>query len=642
LRDQNRFDEAIVILKRAIELRPGYAEARISLADTYRKAVRPDDAIAAMREIVRMWPGDASAHADFGVILQENGHFAEAIDSFQRALQLNPSLAKVHSHLGMALRSKGRLDEAIAAIQQSIRLKNDDGDVHSNLSIVLRERGRFEESSAAALRATQLLPTNADTFNHLGNAYRMCGMLDEAAVAYQKSISLDPAGATAMANLAVVCRDEGRIGDAIALLDRAIALRPNEPTTYSNLLLISHYSADVTAQWIFDRHLDWARRFSEPLSKEAKPHDNERNPNRRLRIGYLSPDFHGHVVARFILPLIRNHDRGAFEVFCYSSVASPDAVTEQFRNLADVWRDVIGMSDEQTARQIREDRIDILIDLAGHTAGSRLLVLARKPAPIQVNYQGYADTTGMSAADYRLTDALADPPGQTEQYHTETLIRLESGAWCYEPDADAPPVASAPMERTKRITFGSFNLAAKLSEPTLSLWGQILQRVPDATLLLKARALAARSARDRVMRILAEQGVEADRIRLLGPVPTQVDHLRAYEQVDIALDPFPYHGTTTTCEALWMGVPVITLAGSTHVARVGVSLLNRIGLGELVAESPEQYVKIAADLAADFARVIHLRHGMRERMRQSPLMDGAFLARSIESAYRRIWLKYTE
>ncbi len=641
LRDVGELDEAILALKRAIELNPAYVEARVTLTDVYRKAGRGDDAIAGMREVVRMRPNDPASHADLGVILQENGKNAEAIESFERALKLDASMAKVHSHLGMSLRSMGRLDDAISAFRQSLWTKDEDGDVHCNLCMVLRERGRLEESTAAGLRATQLQPTNAEAFNHLGNAYRMRGLLDEAAVAYQRAISIDPNAATALANLGVVYRDEGRIADAIELLDRAIALRPSEPVTYSNLLLITHYSPDVTPEWIYERHRDFDRRFGQPLAGAIQPHTNDRNPDRRLRIGYLSPDFHGHVVARFILPLIRHHDRSQFEIFCYSSVASPDEVTGTFRQLSDQWRDVIAMSDQQIAEKIRADRIDILVDLAGHTGGNRLLVLARKPAPIQVNYQGYPDTTGLSTVDYRLTDALADPPGQTERFHSETLIRLDSGNWCYEPEPDAPPVSAAPVERSGKLTFGSFNLTAKLSEPTLALWSQILHRVPNSTLLLKARALAAQSTRKRVLAILESHGIPADRIRLLGPVPAQADHLRFYEQMDIALDPFPYHGTTTTCEALWMGVPVITLAGATHVSRVGVSLLNRIGLGELVAETPEQYVEIAAHLAGDADRVTELRRGMRERMKNSSLMDGALLASSIESAYRQMWNKWT-
>jgi predicted O-linked N-acetylglucosamine transferase (SPINDLY family) len=353
----------------------------------------------------------------------------------------------------------------------------------------------------------------------------------------------------------------------------------------------------------------------------------------------VSSDLNAHPVGKFLLPLFLEHDKRRFEIFAYSQLRMEDEMTHRLQACTDCWRDITGLSDPQAAEMIRQDQIDILIDLAGHTARHRLLVFACKPAPVQVSYLGYPATTGLATIDYRLTDALADPPGETDAYFTETLIRLPNTAWCYQPPSEAPLVSPLQALQNDYITFGSFNNFTKINEALAKCWAEILRRVPQSRLLLKAVALNSESARRDLQRMMSGSGIDADRLQLHGSVPIS-RHLPFYNRIDIALDTYPYHGTTTTCEALWMGVPVVTRAGASHVSRVGVSLLSAVGLPDLVANDADHYVQIAVDLAANPSRLAELRASLRMRMQQSPLMDAAAFARDVEAAYREMWRRW--
>jgi predicted O-linked N-acetylglucosamine transferase (SPINDLY family) len=366
--------------------------------------------------------------------------------------------------------------------------------------------------------------------------------------------------------------------------------------------------------------------------------NHDRDADRRLRIGYVSPDLRDHVVGRFMLPLLANHDHQRFEIFCYADVARADAMTERLRSHADCWRNTAGLSDEQLARAVRDDRIDILIDLTMHMAGSRLLAFARKPAPVQVTYLAYCGTTGLEAMDYRLTDPHLDPPDATDEY-VEQSIRLPRTYWCYQPPDDAPEVSSLPMTRAGgRVTFGCLNNFSKVSQPTIETWAELLRAIPDARLILHAHAGA---HRQRLLTRLGELGIDTGRIEFVGFAPT-ASYLATYHRIDVALDPFPYAGGTTTCDALWMGVPVVTLAGRTAVGRGGASILTNLGLPELVARSPEEYVQIALALARAPQRLERLRCSMRDRMGRSPITDAPGFACDVESAYRAMWARHCD
>jgi predicted O-linked N-acetylglucosamine transferase (SPINDLY family) len=356
-----------------------------------------------------------------------------------------------------------------------------------------------------------------------------------------------------------------------------------------------------------------------------------------LTIGYVSADFMAHPVAYFMGALLAAHDRRRFRVICYASVRGPDAVTRQVRKVAPEWRDVAHLGDEKLATLIAEDGVDILVDLGGHTASSRLTMFALKPAPVQVSYLGYPNTTGLAAIDYRLTDAWADPPGLTDRWHTEQLIRLPGGFLSYTPPANLPDVAPLPAASNGFVTFGSYNNFAKTSQSTIALWTAVLDAVPNSRLLLKASFLDDPGTAAEIIALFAAAGSDPQRITLRGRTRGHLDHIRSYGALDIALDPHPYNGTTTTCEALWMGVPVLTLAGDRHSSRVGTSILTAAGLDDFIAVSPEDYVARARSLSSDLQGLASLRLRLREQVAASPLADPKRLARAIEAAYLRLW-----
>lgn len=350
-----------------------------------------------------------------------------------------------------------------------------------------------------------------------------------------------------------------------------------------------------------------------------------------MRIGYVSGDFRRHSVANFLLPVLQHHDRNAFQVFCYSTNAWTDDVTERLTAAADHWRRLFGLDDEAAASLIAEDGIDLLIDLSGHTAHNRLALFARQPAPIQATWLGYPGSTGVEAIRYRLVDAITDPPGEADRHYSERLIRLDHGFLCYAPIDEAPQPVIRPQGP---VRFGSFNNPAKLSPATLDLWMRVLQAVDRSQLVLKGRPFADPQVRQTLLDRFGRRGIAADRILLLEHMASPDQHMAAYGEVDIALDPFPYNGTTTTCEALWMGVPVVTMLGARHSARVGASLLTQVGLDWLIARDEEDYIRLAADLAGDYRRRAGLRGQLRPRMQASPLCDGPGFTRRLEEAYR--------
>jgi len=404
-------------------------------------------------------------------------------------------------------------------------------------------------------------------------------------------------------------------------------------TAHDNLLNTLHYDPAWDMHSIFAEHVEWNRLHAEPLQRLILPHANERDPMRRLRIGYVSPDFRHHPVGRFILPLLESHDRRQVEVFGYCQLAVPDQLTAKLRSHTDTWRNITALSDQQAAELIRQDRIDILVDLAGHTADNRLLVFARKPAPVQVTYLGYPTTTGLAAIDYRLSDRYLKPDQSDDPYFTEQSIRLEGTYWCYEPSLVNQAVNELPALSAKTITLGCLNNFCKVSPAALETWAGLLNKLDDSRLVLHS---GHGSHRERVIRLMADRGIAADRLEIVGRVSPE-EYFKTYQRIDIALDPFPFAGGTTTCDALWMGVPVVTLAGRTVVGRAGVSILSNVGLPELIARTPEDYVKIAVDLAGDMPRLAELRSILRRRMEESPLMDKMSYARGIEAAYRAMW-----
>ena len=420
--------------------------------------------------------------------------------------------------------------------------------------------------------------------------------------------------------------------------ERALALAPGEGYVRSNLLTCMNYQGQARSEDVLDAHRNWWKLLEQTLAPSQQAPLREPDPQRRLRIAYVSADFRFHSVAFFIAPVIEHHNREHFEITCYANVTSPDANTDRIKAMSDNWRDIASLGDEEVAASIRSDGIDILIDLSGHTVGNRLPVFARRPAPVQVTYLGYPNTTGMPAVDYRLTDARSDPPGRTEHLYSEELVRLDEGFLCFEPFASCPEVREpSGSDDGGSICFASFNELLKVTPETAAAWTAVLERTPGSKLIIKGTALEDEGTRRLVRERFIGHGLAAGRLQLIARTAALEDHLALYNSVDVALDTFPYNGTTTTCEALWMGVPVLSLAGRVHASRVGLSVLSSVGLGDLVAENVDDYVDKAVEMAANHSRRSRLRNELRARMRASALMDAAGVTHRIESAYREMW-----
>jgi predicted O-linked N-acetylglucosamine transferase (SPINDLY family) len=642
LQEEGRHEEAIAACTQAVRLQPGRAEFHNNLGSMFRDADRFEEAVAAYGRALALWPEYALACHNLGVTLKQAGRLEEAIAAYRRALALRPDHAEGWNNLGLALAAAGQPDEAVASYSRALGLRPELAEAHSNLGNALCARGRLEEAFAAASRAVALQPGLAGAHNNLGQVLCAQGRLDEASAAYQRAIALEPAQAGYHNNLGFVLKLQGRLDEALGCFHKAVALQPDFVAAASNAVYLLHFHPGYDAAMILAEHRRWEAQFAAPLARFIVPHTNEPVPDRRLRIGYVSPHLRNHVVGRFLTTLLEQHDHRQFEVFCYDNGMRRDALTRRIQGAADVCRDVAGWTDDLLARQIREDRIDVLVDLALHLAGNRLLVFARKPAPVQVTYLGYCGTTGLTAMDYRLTDPYLDPPsGSGDQpaassSSSEEPVALPETYWCYRPAAETPPVSALPALQTGRITFGSLNNFCKVTAPTLEAWSRLLGALPSAHLVLHAHP---GSHRDRAQEFLARRGVAPERLRFVGLVPTE-EYFRLYEQVDVALDPFPYGGGTTTCDALWMGVPVVSLAGRTAVGRGGLSILSNVGLPELVAQDIDDYVKIAVDLASDLKRLSAARGALRQRMESSPLMDAPRFARGVEGVYRSLWHRW--
>jgi predicted O-linked N-acetylglucosamine transferase (SPINDLY family) len=635
LSGKGQFEEAIASFRQAIVLRPDYAPAHDSLGNVLKQIGRLDEAIDSYRQAVKLWPDFAEAHSNLGNALTEAGLLSEAIDSFRRAIQLKPNFSEAHNNLGVALLGAGKADEAVASHRHAIRLRPDDARAHSNLGNALQSMGRHDEAIASYRHAIQLKPDYVEAHSNLGNALQTKGQLDEAVATCRRAVELQPAYADTHNNLGNALKSLGLIEEAIASYCEAIRLNPKLAEAHSNLVFALQYLAGSDARMIYEEHHRWNQQHAQPLGKFIKPHTNNRDPARRLRVGYVSSDLRIHPVSRFLLPLFSHLDRDAFEIICYSNFSHADAMTDRLSAHANEWHNIVGHTDQGVAEKIREDRIDILVDLSGHTAGNRLGVFARKPAPVQIAYLGYPGTTGLTEMDYRFTDPFADPPGTTELLHSEKLWRLPACNWCSSEPDDAPAVRQ--LRTDGPICFGTFNNIAKASPTIMELWATILAASPSSRLMIKSPGMGEQSDRRRIKEFFMSRGIQEDRLQIRGHEPDMRSHLELYNQLDIALDTFPYHGTTTTCEALWMGVPVITLAGQTHVSRVGVSLLSNVGLPELIAQSAEEYVSIAIGMAGNLPRLAELRQTLRSRMQASPLMDAPRFARNVEAAYREMW-----
>lgn len=623
-----RLREAESLYRQILAQQPAHADSLHMLGLLAFQTGHHADGERLITEAIHLNPQSAAYHCDLGAVLATRGELAQAATAFQEATILQPALVEAHDNLGSALQRLGRIQDAIAAFRKAVELRPAYVTALRHLADALQVAGRDQEAVQAYQTLLRSSATDPEDHFNLGNVLEKSGRRDDAIASYRQALALRPAFAEAQNNLANVLELNGEIDEAAACYRESLRLRPNS-AVWSNLIYALHLQPDDDPEQIREELARWNQTMARPLAGSISLHSNDPDPDRRLRIGYVSPHLAEHAVGRYLLPLIANHDRARFEVFCYSDVPLADAVTERLRAHADVWRDTLSFPDEQLASLIRSDQIDVLVDLTMHMQGNRMLMVARKPAPVQVTWLGYPGSTGLGTMDYRLTDPYLDPAEADEQLYSEKSVRLPHCYWCYQPQGDEPAPSELPALKNGFVTFGCLNHFSKINPRVLEMWAKVLA-IPNSRLLVQAPTGHARE------KLLDRLGIDRSHVQFAGRQP-RLDYFRLYHLIDVCLDTFPYNGHTTSLDSLWMGVPVVTLAGKTAVSRGGASILSNAGLPDLIANTPDEYVSIATKLAADPARLADLRRTLRQNMQASPLTHGAQFARDVETTYRQMW-----
>jgi protein O-GlcNAc transferase len=674
LNDLGRFDDAIASYRRALELAPDYAEAHVNLGTSLSAAGRRDDAVESYRRAIAIAPDLAEAHCKLGDALHGLGQFENAMASYQRAVSIDPKFAEAYNSLGTAMQNLGRFDEALECLGKALSLQPDFAEAHYNRGAALQTQGRLDEAAECFQRAVQIKPDFAEAHNNLGHVLHGLGRPQEAVSSFNRALAIKPDLFLAHSNLGASLQELGRIEDAVASFGRALAInpdypdahynlgnafrdlgqlddsvksyrqalvaRPSYPSANSNLIFTLGYHALVPPRDLLAEARQWQMRIMpKEYMEAARLREFHVAPRigRRLRVGYVSGDFRGrHPVSYFIEPLFRLHDRCRVELFAYTTTSGEDTVTERLKGLVDHWVPIAGLSDEAARKRIEVDGIDILIDLSGHSALNRLGLFALRAAPVQAHYLGYFATTGLTEMDYWLGDPVILPEAEDEHF-SEKIWRLPRVWISYQAQDDAPPSKWHPSE-DGTVWLGSFNNLYKLTKETLALWAKILVALPSGKLLLKTKGLGDPATRKRILDVMGTHGIGAERLELIDRTDDWASHMALYDRLDIALDPVGgIGGGTTTCDALWMGVPVVTLLGQQMPQRMTASMLDAIGHREWIAESESAYIGKVVALAGDIEQRVALRPGQREKMRSSPLCDAAGLAHSLEDAYEAMF-----
>jgi predicted O-linked N-acetylglucosamine transferase (SPINDLY family) len=588
------------------------------------------------RQALAVDPAHVSPYIALGYVLREQRKFDEANEILTQAIALDPKNVDGLYMLGTIAKENGDKSGAIANFKKALAVKQDFEPIYCDLCLLMFEQGQHDAAKDLLRKGTAIFPQNPDIHLYLGNLYSMEGNQDAAIASYKKTLAIKPEFPEALSNLGNALQAGGQVEDAVDSYRAALALRPDYVPAFTSMLLAMQYHAAYAQTEVFAEHRRFAQLYESPLKSRWPRHRNTRDPNKRLKIGYVSGDFRNHSVAFFIEPVLNTHDKSQFEIFAYYNYVIHDDVTKRLSLKMDHWLSCAGMSDDQLAERIAADGIDILVDLSGHTGYNRLLTFARKPAPVQMTWIGYQATTGLTAMDYRITDASMDPPGTTEQFHTETLLRIPASAQ-FQPSVDCPPVNPLPALKSKQFTLGCLNNLAKINQETVHLWGRILNALPHAKLMLGNAT--GPQAKQRLVDMFAQENIAADRL-IIQPKMSLANYLKLHHQIDLALDTFPYNGGTTTLHSLSMGVPVIALSGDTPVSRAGVSILAGAGLPEFRTYSEDEYVARAIEVAQDLPKLNEIRQSLRERA--APLFTSApeQVTRPLEDAYRTAWRKW--
>jgi len=637
----NRLDQAVQQLQQIVQQQPDHTDAWAMMADIHVKTGRATDAKDCGRRALAIDPEHAHALLVTGIASAELGELSEADEMLTRAIEKLPTDAHACIHLARVCmrRQKPQRAETFFVRAREINPQLRPACVGQGNSLLRQER--YDDAERVFTETCQRFPGDVALINQIGNMYCAGTRLEGALKHYRMALRLQPNSAEIQNNIANILKAQGLLNEAGKGYQRVIDIKPGFWQAHSNRIFLLNYLPGISGQELLDAHRNWADRQTQELHRFAT-WDNPRQTDRPLRVGYVSPDFHHHPVSAFMMPILANHNPDRVVSVCFADNLRVDSTTGQLREMAAEWHTIKSLSDEQFIELVRMEQIDILVDLAGHTGNHRLRVFACKSAPVQINYLGYPATTGLDEMDYRLTDAWADPPGVDENHSSEELLRIPSGFLCYQPDKESPEVAPPPGDATGTVTFGSLNNLSKINDEVVSTWSTILNAMPNSQLLIKNLALSDPAVQERYMQQFESYGIGRDRIDLRSRVSSYAEHLATYHEIDIGLDTFPYNGTTTTCEALWMGVPVVTVTGQLHAGRVGHSLLSCVQLPELISEDREHYKQIALTLANDPNRLRHLRQSLRESVRQSPLCDGPAFTRKLETIYGEVWARWCE
>jgi protein O-GlcNAc transferase len=637
LQDHGDLNAAIACYRKAVALKPDFADAHYRLGEIFFNGQHLlPEAEAGFRRALEIKPDHADAHLKLGNVLKDLGRLEEAEVSYREVLKLMPDFAEAHSNLGNVLKNLGRLDEAVISYRRALQIKPDFSEVHSNLGNALKDMGRLAEAEATYRRALQFKPDNADAHINLGATLQGMERLVEAETVYRQALQISPDHADVHSNLAVTLRELDRLNEAEASYRRAIQLKPDHAVAHSSLLFLYAYHGVIDPDEYLVQARNWEQACLSNHDRQVAHHRIFQRPplaGRRLRVGYVSGDFRQHAVSHFIEQLFTHHDRTRVELFAYSNSGLRDAVTERLQALVDHWVLITGVNDAVVRDRIEADGIDVLIDLSGHTAGNRVGVFARRAAPVQAYYLGYFASTGLTGMDYWIGDDILTP-AETDSHFSEQVWRLPRVSWSYD-GKDAPPPNWQP-DPDDTVWVGSFNQLGKLNAATLALWAKVLHAMPQGRLLLKTKELADIANRQRILDVMTSHGIAPERIELQdgGITPGWREHMAYYNRLDIVLDPVgAMGGVTSTCDALWMGVPVITLIGDRVTSRATASIVNAIGHPEWITRSEAEYLDKVVTLARDEEQRKALRSEQRDRMAQSPLCDAKNLAVNLENAY---------
>jgi protein O-GlcNAc transferase len=628
-----RHEDAEPVLQKLLERSPHNPIYWTNLGEARRRAGRDEQAAQAFVRAIGLKPDLAQAHFNLGLVTRKLGEVETAIRAFERAAELKPEEPQLQHGLASALVAHGEHARAVGHFQCALLASPSSSRILLDYSSCLRQLRRFDAALAAAERALALEPKSALAEHERSASLTELGRFDAALQASERALALEPSSSAALTGHAAALTDTGRLSEALECYRRAVALDPADHLAHSNLVYLMAFEHGVTAHAILDEARAWSKRHAEPFVKLQRAHDNAREPARRLRVGYVSSNLHGHALTLFLLPLLAAHDRDGFELFAYSSSTRTDATSGRVRGLVDQWHEIGRLEPPAAAELIRSHRIDVLVDLTMHMSLSLLRIFACKPAPVQIAWLAYPGTTGLEAMDYRVTDRYLDPPDAALQPYAEAPLWLPDTFWCYDPGEGVPEVSPLPALSRGHVTFGCLNSFWKLNDSTLRRFAGVLKRVPGSRLMLLAPEGQARSL---LLETFATEGIEPSRLQLEARRPRD-QYLELYHHIDIGLDTLPYGGHTTSLDAFYMGVPVVSLTGDTVVGRAGVCHAANLELPQLSCDSEARLLAATTTLAEDLPGLAALRSSLRGRLRRSPLMDAPRFARNLEAQYRRAW-----